>query len=58
MIYNNQECCIKCDHIILTKEICNAINESIKKQDIIYLQSKLRNYEINTPQYYFQALYQ
>ena len=37
MIVNDYEPLIKEDHLILTKEICNAINQSIKENIIVYL---------------------
>lgn len=52
MINQNYAPLVEEQHLILTKKICNAINESIEQSKIIYLQNQLRIYEQNTPQYF------
>ena len=40
-------------HLILCKQLCNAINESINDKSIVYLENhSLRTYNVDTPQYY------
>ena len=52
MITENYSPLVEESHLLLSKKICNAINESINTKKIVYLDSNLRQYEINTPQYY------
>nr|QFG74616.1 MAG: myo-inositol oxygenase [Megaviridae environmental sample] len=50
IIVNDGECNIKQEHILLTKNICDAINESIKINKIIKIKD-LRQYDLDTKQY-------
>ena len=52
MIKNNYAPLIEEHHLILTKKLCNAINESIQTKKLVYVNNNLRTYDINTPQYY------
>ena len=52
MIVLNYGPLVEESHLILTKKICNGINESIKTNKIYYFESQLRHYLENTPQYF------
>jgi inositol oxygenase len=53
MIKENYSPLVDEQHLIMTKKICNAINQSIKTGNIIQLNtSDLRTYHVDTPQYY------
>lgn len=52
MIKNNYGPLIEEHHLILTKKLCNAINESIQTKKLVYINNNLRTYDINTPQYF------
>ena len=53
MIKLNYAPLVEEQHVILCKKLCNAVNESINEKQIVNLvDTSLRTYEINTPQYY------
>lgn len=51
MIIGGYKTIITQEHLMLTKKICIAINESIAKKKIVYFDN-LREYKVDTPQYY------
>ena len=56
MLTENCALPIKEEHLILTKTICIAINESIKTKAIVYLSKNLRSFDesnVNSKQYQF-----
>ena len=53
MIKENYSPLVDEQHLIMTKKICNAINQSIKTGNIVQLNiPELRTYYVDTPQYY------
>lgn len=52
MITDNLSSPIEEEHLILTKKICNAINESIRTNNTVYFSTNLREYQENSKQYF------
>ena len=52
MICNNYGPLVEENHLILTKKLCNAINDSIRTNEIIHVKDTLRTYHVDTPQYF------
>ena len=52
MICHNYGPLVEENHLILTKKLCNAINDSIQTNEIIHVKDTLRTYHVDTPQYF------
>ena len=52
MITENYAPLVEEYHLLLTKKVCDAINESLRKNTTIILSDPLRTYKIDTPQYH------